>query len=173
MRLSIAVLALALAGATPLLAQEATLPGGASALNERHGSWAVNCALVETGKDCSFSQAAGDSATGASLLAVELAVPAGDRAEGMMITTFGLRLDAGVQLAIDGQTLGGALPFLTCVSSGCLVPLAFDEVSLSALKVGTELEVTGIRVDTGQPVAVALSLAGFTAAFNRTTELAQ
>lgn len=177
MRFSTALLALALAGATPVFAQDATttaaLPGGASALNERHGSWSVSCALVDSGKDCSFSQAAGDSSTGASLLAVELGAPAGNRAEGMMITAFGLRLDAGVQLAIDGQTLGSALPFLTCVSSGCLVPLAFDEVSLSALKVGTKLEVTGIRVDNGQPVAVALSLAGFTAAYDRTAALAQ
>ena len=177
MRLSTALLALALAGANPVLAQDAAataaLPGGASALNERHGSWSVSCALVESGKDCSFSQAAGDNATGASVLAVELGAPAGNRAEGMMITAFGLRLDAGVQLAIDGQTLGGALPFLTCVSSGCLVPLAFDEVAVSALKVGTKLEVTGIRVDNGQPVAIALSLAGFTAAFDRTAALAQ
>lgn len=178
MRVTTMLLALALAGATPALAQDATattaaLPGGASALNERHGSWAVSCALVETGKDCSFSQAAGDGSSGASLLAVELGAPAGNRAEGMMITAFGLRLDAGVQLAIDGQTLGGALPFLTCVSSGCLVPLAFDEVAVSALKVGTKLEVTGIRVDTGQPVAIALSLAGFTAAYDRTAELAR
>jgi invasion protein IalB len=178
MRFSTILLALALASAPPVLAQDATtataaLPGGASALNERHGSWSVSCALVESGKDCSFSQAAGDNATGASLLAVELGVPSGNRAEGMLITAFGLRLDAGVQLAIDGQTLGAARPFLTCVSSGCLVPLAFDEVAVSALKVGTKLEVTGIRVDNGQPVAIALSLAGFTAAFDRTAALAQ
>ena len=35
------------------------------------------------------------------------------------------------------------------------------------------LEVTGIRVDNSQPVTVGLSLAGFTAAFNRTAELAK
>lgn len=174
MRLPGLLLALALAGASSTVAQDtASLPGGASALNERHGSWAVSCALVEAGKDCGFSQAAGDPNTGASLIAVELGVPSGSSAEGMMITTFGLRLDAGVQLAVDGQPLGTALPFLTCVASGCLVPLAFDEVSLSALKVGSQLEVTGVRVDNSQPVTVGLSLVGFTAAFNRTAELAK
>ena len=145
------VLALA---ASPALAQDAAvaaLPGGASAVSERHGSWSVDCALSETGKDCSFSQSAGNPDSGAALVAI----------------------DAGIQLGIDGQQLGPALPFLTCVESGCLVPLAFDEVSLSALKVGTSLEITGIKVDGGETVTVPLSLAGFTAAYNRTAELAK
>ena len=167
------VLALA---ASPALAQDAAvaaLPGGASAVSERHGSWSVDCALSETGKDCSFSQSAGNPDSGAALVAMELAAPAGNTAEGMLLTAFGLRLDAGIQLGIDGEQLGPALPFLTCVESGCLVPLAFDEVSLSALKVGTSLEITGIKVDGGETVTVPLSLAGFTAAYNRTAELAK
>ena len=162
--------------ASPALAQDtatATLPGGASAVSERHGTCSVDCALTEKGKDCTFSQSAGNPDNGAALVAMELAAPAGNKAEGMLLTAFGLRLDAGIQLGIDGQQLGQALPFLTCVESGCLVPLAFDEVSLSALKVGTSLEITGIKVDGGQPVTVPLSLAGFTAAYNRTAELAQ
>ena len=159
--------------ASPALAQQATLPGGASSLKETHGSWMVNCALVEAGKDCAFSQTAANSQTGNALMAMELAAPTGNKAEGMLLTAFGLRLDAGVQLAIDGQQLGGARPFLTCVQTGCLVPLDFDEVSLSAMKVGTKLEVTGVKVDDGQPVTVGLSLAGFTAAYDRTAELAK
>lgn len=159
--------------ASPALAQQASLPGGASALNEAHGSWTVNCTLAEAGKDCAFSQTAGNPQTGSALVAVELAAPAGNKAEGMLLTAFGLRLDAGVRLGIDGQQLGEARPFLTCVETGCLVPLDFDEVSLSAMKVGTTLEITGIKVDDGQPVTVPLSLAGFTAAYNRTADLAQ
>jgi invasion protein IalB len=162
-----------LLAASPALAQQASLPGGASALNEAHGSWTVNCVLVEAGKDCAFSQTAGNPQTGSALVAVELAAPTGNKAEGMLLTAFGLRLDAGVQLGIDGQQLGQARPFLTCVETGCLVPLDFDEVALSAMKVGTTLEVTGVKVDDGQPVTVTLSLAGFTAAYNRTAELAQ
>ena len=159
--------------ATPALAQDAGLPGGASALSEMHGSWSVNCSVREAAKDCGFSQSAGNPQTGSALVAMELAAPAANRAEGMLLTAFGLRLDAGVQLGIDGQQLGQARPFLTCVQTGCLVPLDFDEVSLSAMKVGTMLEVTGVKVDDGQPVTVTLSLAGFTAAYNRTAELAQ
>ncbi len=170
-RIGLAVLALTMA---PALAQDAiaALPGGASALNEQHDSWSVQCSVAEGTKTCGFSQATGNPQTGTTLVAVDLGAPTGNKAEGMLLTAFGLRLDAGVQLGIDGQALGTALPFLTCVAAGCLVPLNFDEVSLSALKVGTALEITGVKVDDGQPVTLALSLAGFTAAYNRTAELA-
>lgn len=167
------VVAALLLAAGPSLAEEASLPGGASSLSETHGSWAVRCSLTDAGKHCAFSQIAGNPGTGSSLVAMELGAPAGNTAEGLLLTAFGLRLDAGIQLGIDGQQLGSALPFLTCVQTGCLVPLDFDEVSLSALKVGTALEVTGVKVEDGQPVTVSLSLAGFTAAHNRTAELAR
>ncbi len=154
-------------------AAEGGLPGGASELRERHGDWAVTCSAGDAGTACSFSQTAANAQTGSALVAVELGAPAGARAEGMLLTAFGLRLDAGVALAVDQTPLGTTLPFLTCVQSGCLVPLAFDEVALAALKLGKQLSVTGVKVDDGQPVTVELSLAGFTAAYNRTAELAQ
>lgn len=170
-RFALAALALL---ATPAVAQDvASLPGGASALSEMHGSWSVNCSVGEKGKDCGFSQTAGNPQTGSALVAMELAAPAANKAEGMLLTAFGLRLDAGVQLGIDGQPLGSARPFLTCVSSGCLVPMAFEDVELSALKVGQKLDVTGIKVDDGKPVTVSMSLSGFTAAYDRTVELAK
>ena len=175
-RLTLAALAL-LAGpalTTPILAQDvAALPGGASALSERHGSWSVNCSVGEKGKECGFSQSASNPQTGSALVALELAAPAANTAEGMLLMAFGLRLDAGVQLGIDGQPLGGARPFLTCISSGCLVPMAFEDVELAALKVGQKLDVTGIKVDDGKPVTVSMSLGGFTAAYDRTVELAK
>ena len=170
---NLALAALALL-ATPAYAQDvAALPGGASALQEVHGSWSVSCSVGEAGKDCGFSQAAGNPQTGSALVAVELAAPAANKAEGMLLTAFGLRLDAGVQLGIDGQPLGAARPFLTCISSGCLVPMSFEDVELSALKVGQKLNVTGVRVDDGKPVTVSLPLSGFTAAYDRTVELAK
>ena len=170
-RLLVAALALI---ATPAFAEDvAALPGGATALSETHGSWSVNCSVAEKGKNCGFAQTAGNPQTGSALVAMELGAPAANRAEGMLLTAFGLRLDGGVQLAIDGQPLGAPRPFLTCISSGCLVPMAFEDVELAALKVGQKLDVTGIKVDDGKPVTVSLSLAGFTAAYDRTVELAK
>jgi invasion protein IalB len=157
----------------PALAQGTGLPGGASSLTERHGAWSVNCRLVEGVKDCAFSQGAANPQTGQTLAALELGAPAANKAEGMLLTAFGLRLDAGVQLLIDGQKLGPAHPFLACIEAGCLVPLAFDEVGLSALKVGTELQIVVVNMRSGEEVTVPLSLQGFTAAYNRTAELAK
>jgi invasion protein IalB len=171
MRFALAGLALL---STPAFAQDvASLPGGASSLSEMHGNWSVNCSIGDKGKSCGFSQTAGNPQTGSALAAMELATPAANKAEGMLLMAFGLRLDAGVQLGIDGQPLGAARPFLTCISSGCLVPMAFEDVELSALKVGRKLDVTGVKVEDGKPVTVSLSLGGFTAAYDRTVELAK
>lgn len=172
MRWTLAVAAALLA--LPALAQSTaapTLPGGASALNEAHGAWSVTCEIVETAKSCGFSQVLRNRQTGTTVLAVDLAAPAPDRAEGMLLTAFGLRLADGIGLTVDGKPMGGKLAFLTCVQTGCLVPLALDQTLLAALKAGTALEVTGTRVDDGQPVTLTLSLSGFTAAYNRTAEL--
>lgn len=160
--------------ALPALAQTTTaptLPGGASALNEAHGAWSVTCEIIETAKNCGFSQALRNRQSGTTVLAVELTAPGTDRAEGMLLTAFGLRLADGIGLTVDGKPIGAKLAFLTCVQTGCLVPLAFDQTVLTTLKAGAALEVTGTRVDDGQPVTLTLSLSGFTAAYNRTAEL--
>ena len=158
----------------PALAQEqvAALPGGASSLTETHGAWTVACTLVEGSKECALSQAVGNQ-SGQALVSLDLGIGETNRAEGMFLTAFGLRLDAGIQLGIDGNALNAALPFFTCLATGCVVPVTLDEVALSALRVGQVLEVTGINVETGEAVTVPISLTGFTAAYNRTAELSQ
>lgn len=168
-----AFIVLFVGAAMPAVAQEGvSLPGGASSLTETHGTWVVSCRLVDGRKDCMFSQTAANSQTGQTVVAIELAV-VGQRAEGMLLTAFGLRLDAGIQLSIDGQQLGSAQRFLTCMATGCLVPLDLDEISLTALRVGGMLEVTGINARSGEAVTVPLSLQGFTAALSRTAELSK
>jgi invasion protein IalB len=167
---SLGFLALALL-ASPAFAQTTTLPGGASSLSEKHGDWLVNCSVTDRGKGCGFSQAAAGPAGGGALAAMELGAPAAGRAEGMLLTAFGLRFDAGIKLELDGQPLGTALPFLSCIQTGCLVPVAFDEAALNALKAGTKLDITGVKVTDGQPVTASMSLVGFTAAYDRTVEL--
>ncbi|RYE73038.1 MAG: invasion associated locus B family protein, partial [Hyphomicrobiales bacterium] len=58
---------------TPALAQDvASLPGGASSLSEMHGNWSVNCSIGDKGKNCGFSQTAGNPQTGSALAAIEL-----------------------------------------------------------------------------------------------------
>lgn len=157
--------------ALPAAAQESGLPGGATALNERHGDWTVSCSVAEGRKDCGFTQSVGNSQTGQSLMAIELQAPQANAAEGMLVTAFGLRLDAGIELGVDGAPLIPAQPFLTCVQTGCVVPIRFDEVALTSLKLGKQLEINAVNVQNGEKITVPISLAGFSAAYNRAAEL--
>lgn len=179
MRKLIAALAASLLLALPATAQDAapapsTLPGGANASSEAHGDWTVACRMDGAAKQCVLSQSLGSSETGERVLAIELAMTAPNRAEGMLLMPFGLKLSDGIRLQVDSTGLGATpRPFLTCIANGCLVPLAFDEPTLAGLRLGKKLDVGGVRADNGEQVSLAISLAGFTAATNRAIELSR
>lgn len=159
----------------PALAQDnpapVPLPGGATATTEQHTDWTVSCRVEEGRKLCAISQALADSQSGERVLAVELATPAIDQAEGMLLAPFGLRLGSGVQILVDDAPLGEARPFLTCIASGCLVPLSFGAGELSAIRAGDTMRLVAQRADAAEPVDLDVSLAGFAAAANRSVEL--
>lgn len=161
--------------AAPVLAQEtpapSALPGGAASLNETHGDWTVSCRMEQGAKLCALSQALADTNSGERVLAVELSTPALDQIEGMLLLPFGLRLSDGVTLKVDTNPLGAARPFLTCIASGCLVPLAFTASEISAMRAGEAMTISGARADADQPVELTVSLAGFSVASNRSVEL--
>lgn len=165
---------LALSGAAQ--GQEApasTLPGGASLVTEAHGDWTVTCTTPASGKQCAFSQALADSQSGQRVLMLELTPPQDGVVAGMLVGPFGLNFANGLALAVDGEALGAPLPFLTCIPTGCLVPLNFDSAQLDRIKAGTTLTATGTGADTQQPVPISVSLTGFTRALERSAELAQ
>lgn len=161
--------------AAPAFAQEApapsALPGGAASLSEEHGDWTVSCRMDGGAKLCALSQSLANSNSGEMVLSVELATPALDRIEGMLLLPFGLRLADGITLKVDGNGLGEPRPFLTCIANGCLVPVAFSAGEISAMRAGKELILSGASADVGQPVDLKVSLAGFSVASNRSVEL--
>lgn len=160
---------------SPVAAQEAApapgLPGGAQSLNEEHGDWTVSCRIQDAAKLCAMSQTLADSQSGQAVLSVELATPAVDRAEGMLLLPFGLRLADGATLQVDGAAMGATWPFLTCIATGCLVPVTFDASQISTLRGGTELIIAAQAASTGEPVELKVSLNGFSRAANRSVEL--
>jgi len=175
MRLVLALVLFAGLSAQPVLAQDATppsaLPGGAASLSEEHGDWTVSCRMEAAEKHCVLAQSLADTTSGERVLAVELATPAIDQIDGMLLLPFGLRLADGIALKVDDAPLGSNRPFLTCIASGCLVPVAFDAVEISAIRAGKALTISGASADAGQPVDLQVSLAGFTMASNRSVEL--
>lgn len=147
------------------------LPGGAQSLNEEHGDWTVSCRVEQAAKLCVMSQTLADSQSGQPVLSIELATPAVDKAEGMLLLPFGLRLADGAALKVDGAALGSNWAFVTCIATGCLVPVTFDASQVSTLRAGTELVITARGAGAGEPVELKVSLTGFARAANRSVEL--
>lgn len=149
----------------------ATLPGGASSLNETYRDWRVACAMQGTAKQCAMSQAQTQQ-NGQRVLAIELAAPAGNLVSGTLILPFGLALDSGVSFQIDDKPAMAPVRFRTCVPAGCLVTLSFDAPAIVALRAGTALKVKA-TADGGAAAPFSISLQGFGTALDRVAALAR
>nr|WP_283950052.1 invasion associated locus B family protein [Agrobacterium tumefaciens] len=151
-----------------------SLPNGASAINETYGDWSVSCSIADVRKICVMSQAQGDKQTGQRLFAIELQSSKDGKTDGILLMPFGLKLDDGVKLKLDDQNLGQGARFSTCYPQGCVVPVSFPIVATDAMKKGTSLIVTATNVAGGAEIPTfKISLSGFTAAMNRSAELAK
>ena len=152
--------------------KENLLPGGATSVQETHADWRVVCAQQNGKKVCALSQQQTDNNTRQLMLAIELASPVANKAEGTLILPFGLALDRGLTLQIDDGATAQALRFRTCLPVGCLVALTFDSATVALLKKGSVLTVKA-TADGGQEADFKISLKGFGSALDRTSALAQ
>lgn len=148
----------------------AALPGGASSLQENHGDWTVSCRVAEARKSCMILQALGRS-SGETVLSLELVPLSETRAEGILLSPFGLKLSDGVKIAVDGKPFDTSLPFMTCVEAGCIVPITLETEQLAQLKNGKEVLVSAANASSGAAVDLKLSLSGFKTAFDRARSL--
>jgi invasion protein IalB len=149
----------------------APLPGGASALQETHGDWAVACTQSAGKTVCTFSQQQMDKDTRQRMLAIELS-PGPEKAEGSLLLPFGLAVDREVTLQIGDATLGAPLRFRTCLPAGCVVSLSLDTKAIGELRKAPALTVR-VTADGGQPATFTISLKGFANAMDRTAALSK
>jgi len=164
-------LVLVLGGAGAATAQG--LPGGATSLNETHGDWTVACVAPEATVTCVVSQVQVNNESRQRVLSVELqAAEGGNTAAGTLVMPFGLALERGVLLAIDESEPLPPLRFSTCLPTGCLVPLVFNQGAVTALRAGTVLGARAVANAGGQEVNFTISLRGFPSALARAAELA-
>jgi invasion protein IalB len=154
-------------------APAATLPNGASSINEAYGDWTVDCRIVDRRKQCLLSQAQGNKETGQRVFAIELRPPGNGNTEGTILMPFGLNLDAGAVLKLDDKDLGKGLRFSTCGPHGCLLPVSFPTVATDAMRKGTKLVVASLNLSSGEAVTFNVSLNGLGAALARIAELAK
>jgi invasion protein IalB len=149
----------------------AQLPNGASSINEAYGTWAVACRIVNGQKQCLLGHGQSDGQTGKPLFAIELQIPRDGKTEGTILMPFGLKLDAGAILTVDGEDLGPALRFATCVPQGCLLPISFPTITVDAMKKSKTLTVAAPDLGSGGMVSFKVPLEGFAAATARMSEL--
>ena len=154
-------------------APAATLPNGATSINETYGDWTVDCRIADRQKVCLLSQAQGNRETGQRVYAIELRPPADGKTEGTILMPFGLNLDAGAVLKLDDKDLGKGLRFSTCAPQGCLLPVSFPAVATDAMRKGTKLVVASLNLSSGEAVTFNVSLSGFSAALDRMIQLAR
>jgi invasion protein IalB len=147
------------------------LTGGASALTETHGDWAVNCQVVANTKVCALSHQQFDQAKNQRLLAIELSSRTGEEANGTIALPFGLELSAGITLSVEEKPAQTKMPFKTCFAVGCLVPVNWEKTFVDRLKANKALKISAVASDTLQPVNFTVSLRGFSSAIARAAEL--
>ncbi len=159
-----------LLGGAPAFAQG--LPGGATSLNETHGDWTIACSTLAEGVRCAVSQVQISSESRQRVLTVELtATEGGNAASGTLVMPFGLALEQGVVLSIDESEVLPPLRFSTCLPTGCLVPLAFNQDAITATRAGTALKAKAAANGSGQEVSFSIPLSGLTSALARAAEL--
>lgn len=138
-------------------------------LTERYDSWQVKCV---SGSDnawsrCSMFQELVQKDSGKRILQISFAKK---QPEAMAILTpFGLLLQKGVALEVDGTAIGHA-EFVTCRPFGCIARHVLDDPALARLRAGAELKLIGAAED-DSPFVMTAPLAGFTAAHGRLVEL--
>ncbi len=152
-------------------AKAATLPNGASAINETYGDWTVDCRIANDQRLCVLLQSQGNSQTGQRVFAIELRAPKDGRAEGTILLPFGMKLESGAVLRLDDKDLGQGLRFSTCLAQGCLLPISFPTVATDAMKAGKALTVAALNLSSNEPVSFNVSLGGFGAALDRIAQI--
>ena len=148
----------------------AGLPGGATSLTETYDTWQLNCVDDAAALTCAITQAQVNSETGQQLLAIELRPDRADGLSGALLLPFGLALNQGITLGLDGQETTVALGFSTCLPAGCLVPIGFAADSLKALGTANQLNITATISDSGDPITLTVNMQGFQ---NATARMAQ
>jgi invasion protein IalB len=158
-------------GGQPANAAAATLPNGASAINEVYEDWTVDCRLADGRKVCRLSQAQGNSQTGRRVFAIELDAPRNGRAEGTVLMPLGVKLDAGAIMKLDDKTFGQGLRFSVCASQGCIAAVTLPAAGLDSMRKSQNLTIASLGLSNNEPVVFKISLKGFAAANARIAQL--
>lgn len=154
-----------------------TEPGaGDTYVKTTHGDWSVQCLRVETGAEpCQMYQLLRDT-NGTSVAEVSIfSVANGGQvaAGGTFVVPLETLLTEKLNVRVDTEQTK-RYDFSFCSQVGCYARVGFTADDVSAMRQGNLASVTIIpALAPDQPVSVAMSLTGFTAAFEEITALEQ
>lgn len=171
---SVAVAILAQAATATTQGKAASLPNGASALNETYQDWQVSCVVKDKHRQCAMSQGQQEKSTGKRVLTIGLTPSPKGGLVGSLVLPFGLTLPAGVNLQDVVNKLsnqGNKFAFQTCLPTGCVVPLSFDAKTVVSWRSTTALTVSATANATNKLVKFSVSMNGFQDALTRTRAL--
>jgi invasion protein IalB len=128
--------------------------------------WRVQCAQdAQSRQRCRADQVVVGQ-NGVPQLAIYATPPlAGRAAQALIVPPWGILIDRGLSLQIDAQSRF-TVPIVSCQPSGCWAEFPLDDTLLGAMRQGTTLQVAMVGAN-GEPVVVAVPLAGFAAAYDR------
>ncbi|MBK5926967.1 invasion associated locus B family protein [Rhodobaculum claviforme] len=151
------------------LGEEVTDGMGDTYVAEEFGDWTKLCQRVPDGSDpCGLTQLLTDSEGGpVAEITIFPLPPGGEAVAGAnMITPLGTVLTQQISISVDGGT-ARRYPFLFCDVSGCYAQIGLTAAMVESFRRGTEATVTIASVAApDQPVALSLSLNGFTAGYS-------
>lgn len=153
-----------------------SLPDGVASLHETYQDWRLFCqAPGGTNKSsevkCVVTQKAVDIHTHRSVMSLRLE-PDGEQVRGVVTVSFGLDLLRGLTLTNASQPVGDTYSFSTCLPTGCLVPLTFDDGQWRTLLKDNIGTFTALSFS-GQPVKLLFSTRGLEQAMRRARDLTQ
>ena len=162
-RLALSLIALSLAAGVARAQESANF--AEPTVRSTHGDWQVLCVLNENLlEECFAGQALDDQTSGQRAMTV-MVMKAPDGTVALRITVpLGVLIPSGLNLMVDGVSVG-EVGFVACFPDGCMTQVGMSDEVLGQLKGGSQATVTVHDFD-NQPIALPMSLTGFTAAFN-------
>jgi invasion protein IalB len=139
---------------------------------ENFGDWTVRCFSVATGGPCDIAQQSTNQQTKQNVVVVSIAyVPRNDRYTASILVPLGVLLPNGVTI-INGNYRSKALPFRRCEDDGCHVETVLDPAIIAGLSGPAGKASVTVTSFAGMPIALPLSLMGFTDALDAMKRLA-
>jgi invasion protein IalB len=125
--------------------------------------WSIACQMNQAGqRECLMYQDIIADGTDQSIMRVTVVKT--PRSAMIVTTPLGVMLPQGLIVAIDQQEVS-RMQYQICIEPGCRAQMDLTPEHVQRLKAGVGATVTMVG-PTGQPLAVPVSLKGFTAAYN-------